>query len=428
MRILAATGNRHKLDEFRSLLAPHGFVVLGAADVGGLPPVVEDADSFEGNAAKKAVEIALATGLPCFSDDSGLEVAALNGSPGVYSARYAGPKATDDDNVQLLLRRLHGIKDRRARFTSDFGANGETISRHFSVGSFLLPGKWESMFVVPAAQHLVDGGKPYERQLPKWDGKDIMLGHWHRPPLSLVFKRKSGVRLEVGTGSDVFRWEQNMGYHPEHGSYKVTLTQAGLEVLREPLACCEDFVPEGRPFRYTWHLAWDKAGVRSTPPEHEVVKAQVARNGHDLEWEKVKKAFAAPRTDDKPRFLLVDIMDFLWEDTCKRCPSPQAFAAELVAPEPCWMTSPVEKKLKNLIRKLVEIPGVGGLIFRNVSPGICYHPSHVDKKNPMGVAHWDMGGMMDFAAWARQACRDKFEVYSEAAEGWDTPAMNTLFD
>ena len=316
----------------------------------------------------------------------------------------------------------------RARFTSDFVANGETISRHFSVGSFLLPGKWESMFVVPAAQHLVDGGKPYERQLPKWDGKDIMLGHWHRPPLSLVFKRKSGVRLEVGTGSDVFRWEQNMGYHPEHGSYKVTLTQAGLEVLREPLACCEDFVPEGRPFRYTWHLAWDKAGVRSTPPEHEVVKAQVARNGHDLEWEKVKKAFAAPRTDDKPRFLLVDIMDFLWEDTCKRCPSPQAFAAELVAPEPCWMTSPVEKKLKNLIRKLVEIPGVGGLIFRNVSPGICYHPSHVDKKNPMGVAHWDMGGMMDFAAWARQACRDKFEVYSEAAEGWDTPAMNTLFD
>ena len=65
-------------------------------------------------------------------------------------------------------------------------------------------------------------------------------------------------------------------------------------------------------------------------------------------------------------------------------------------------------------------PDVGGLIFRNVSPGICYHPSHVDKKNPMGVAHWDMGGMMDFAAWARQACRDKFEVYSEAAEGWDT--------
>jgi XTP/dITP diphosphohydrolase len=116
MRILAATGNRHKLDEFRSLLSPHGFVVLGSADVGGLPPVVEDADSFEGNAAKKAIEIALATGLPCFSDDSGLEVAALHGSPGIYSARYAGPKATDDDNVQLLLRRLHGIQDRRARF------------------------------------------------------------------------------------------------------------------------------------------------------------------------------------------------------------------------------------------------------------------------------------------------------------------------
>ncbi|MEN9361807.1 MAG: hypothetical protein RL095_3342 [Verrucomicrobiota bacterium] len=116
MRILAATGNRHKLNEFRALLAPRGFVVLGAADLGGLPPVEEDAGSFEGNAAKKAVEIAKATGLACFSDDSGLEVAALGGAPGIYSARFAGPKATDDDNLQLLLRRLEGEKDRRARF------------------------------------------------------------------------------------------------------------------------------------------------------------------------------------------------------------------------------------------------------------------------------------------------------------------------
>lgn len=116
MRILAATGNRHKLDEFRALLSPHGFVVLGAADVGGLPAVEEDADTFEGNAAKKAIEIALAKGLPCFSDDSGLEVAALEGAPGIYSARFAGPKATDDDNVALLLRRMQGVTERRARF------------------------------------------------------------------------------------------------------------------------------------------------------------------------------------------------------------------------------------------------------------------------------------------------------------------------
>jgi XTP/dITP diphosphohydrolase len=116
MEILAATGNRHKLSELRTLLAPHGISVLGADDVGGIPDVVEDGETFSANACKKAVEIAAATGRRVMADDSGLEVRALGGEPGVYSARYAGVDATDAERMGLLLSRLASHCDRRARF------------------------------------------------------------------------------------------------------------------------------------------------------------------------------------------------------------------------------------------------------------------------------------------------------------------------
>ena len=117
MRLLAATGNKHKLEEIREILAPHGFEILGAADVGGLPEVVEDRDSFEGNAMKKALETAIAKGCPCLADDSGLEVDSLGGAPGIYSARYAGIQGDNAANRQKLLQELADRRDRRAHFT-----------------------------------------------------------------------------------------------------------------------------------------------------------------------------------------------------------------------------------------------------------------------------------------------------------------------
>lgn len=117
MRLLAATGNMHKLEEIREILEPHGFQVLGAADVGGLPEVVEDRDSFEGNAMKKALETAIAKSCPCLADDSGLEVEALGGQPGIFSARYAGTQGDNAANRRKLLQELAGVADRRARFT-----------------------------------------------------------------------------------------------------------------------------------------------------------------------------------------------------------------------------------------------------------------------------------------------------------------------
>jgi XTP/dITP diphosphohydrolase len=118
VRLLLATRNRGKLAEMRRLLEGLDLDVVGIDEVGGAPEVVEDGHTFEANAIKKARQTALATGLPTLADDSGLEVDALGGAPGVWSARFAGERASDADNNRLLLERLAGVPlaERTARF------------------------------------------------------------------------------------------------------------------------------------------------------------------------------------------------------------------------------------------------------------------------------------------------------------------------
>ena len=111
--LLVATGNRGKAREFQALLRPllsEDLLVLTLADLDPRPPEVEeDAPTFAGNALKKARAAARATGLATLSDDSGLVVDALDGAPGVYSARFAGLGATDAENNALLLERLDAL-------------------------------------------------------------------------------------------------------------------------------------------------------------------------------------------------------------------------------------------------------------------------------------------------------------------------------
>jgi len=123
MRILVATTNAHKVRELEQVLAPLGIEVTGLDARGrALPEPVEDADSFEGNARIKAKAYAAALGESCLAEDSGLEVDALGGAPGVHSARYAGVGATREErdraNNEKLLRELSQVSagSRSARF------------------------------------------------------------------------------------------------------------------------------------------------------------------------------------------------------------------------------------------------------------------------------------------------------------------------
>ena len=113
-KIVIASGNAHKIEEFQSLLkAPNRFV--SQCDL-GVREVPETGQTFLENALIKARHAAKETGLPALADDSGLVVAALSGAPGIYSARYAGPDASDQENCQHLLQAMTGKTDRAAFF------------------------------------------------------------------------------------------------------------------------------------------------------------------------------------------------------------------------------------------------------------------------------------------------------------------------
>ena len=115
MRLCFASNNAHKLDEIRPLL-PAGLELLSLADIGCHEELPETQDTLEGNARQKAEYVLQHYGVDCFADDTGLEVTALNGEPGVYSARYAGPQRLATDNVAKLLQELADAPDRSARF------------------------------------------------------------------------------------------------------------------------------------------------------------------------------------------------------------------------------------------------------------------------------------------------------------------------
>jgi XTP/dITP diphosphohydrolase len=115
MRLCFASNNAHKLDEIRPLL-PVSIELLSLADINCHEELPETQDTLEGNARQKAEYVRQHYGVACFADDTGLEVSALNGEPGVYSARYAGPQRLAEDNVAKLLHELTGAADRSARF------------------------------------------------------------------------------------------------------------------------------------------------------------------------------------------------------------------------------------------------------------------------------------------------------------------------
>ena len=113
--IVFATGNIHKVKEANAVL-DNAFEIISLQDIGCREELPEDQPTIEGNALQKARYVHENYGVDCFSEDTGLEVEALGGEPGVYSARYAGPARDSEANIDLLLQNLAGQDNRRARF------------------------------------------------------------------------------------------------------------------------------------------------------------------------------------------------------------------------------------------------------------------------------------------------------------------------
>jgi XTP/dITP diphosphohydrolase len=132
-RLCFASNNAHKLDEIRPLL-PGSVELLSLADIGCHEELPETQDTLEGNARQKAEYVRQHYGVACFADDTGLEVTALHGEPGVYSARYAGPQRRAADNVAKLLHELAGATDRSARFRTVVALAGADGTVHEFAG------------------------------------------------------------------------------------------------------------------------------------------------------------------------------------------------------------------------------------------------------------------------------------------------------
>ncbi|MCM1290582.1 MAG: RdgB/HAM1 family non-canonical purine NTP pyrophosphatase [Prevotella sp.] len=114
-KLIFASNNPHKLEEVRAILG-NDISVESLEEAGCHEELPETSDTIAGNALQKARRVYELFGIPCFADDTGLCVEALNGAPGVYTARYAGPQCSPDDNIALMLRNMAGESNRNARF------------------------------------------------------------------------------------------------------------------------------------------------------------------------------------------------------------------------------------------------------------------------------------------------------------------------
>ncbi len=141
MKVFLATGNKHKIEEIKKIFNKENIEILSILDGIEIPDVIEDGTTFLENSKKKAVEIAEFTNMITIADDSGICVEALNNEPGVYSARYAGEGATDQENNEKLIKNLVGIENRKAKFVCVITLakpNGETYSYEGEVSGEII--------------------------------------------------------------------------------------------------------------------------------------------------------------------------------------------------------------------------------------------------------------------------------------------------
>jgi XTP/dITP diphosphohydrolase len=140
--VVLATTNKNKIREFKSFTANFPVEVKSLADFGTLPEAIEDGLTFDENAYKKALHYARVLGLPAIADDSGIAVEALGGAPGVWSARYAGAEATDQENCAKLIREMQGVENRKASFVCVLSIavpSGPALTYEASCDGSILP-------------------------------------------------------------------------------------------------------------------------------------------------------------------------------------------------------------------------------------------------------------------------------------------------
>src|SRR5690554_4174109 len=209
--LLFATRNAHKSREIRGLLEDFINPIWGVFDIASwdspVPEVIEDADTFYGNAVKKALEVSLHTGSVTLADDSGLEVDALDGRPGVWSARYAGEGASDAQNNQKLVAKLAGTPE--AKRGARFVCVAALAIPENTIGRAIL-----SRVGIPFTE-IGEARPTKEAQMVRIDGRIVV---WFRGEVP-------GLIVDDGRGQYGFGYDQTL-YLPELSQTMAELTPA----------------------------------------------------------------------------------------------------------------------------------------------------------------------------------------------------------
>lgn len=191
-KIVFATNNAHKLAEVRALIP--NWEIVSLKDIGCVAAIPETANSLQGNAQLKADYITKNYGFDCFADDTGLEIEALNGAPGVYSARYAGEEANSEANLQKVLTHLKGKENKNAQFRTVIALNIATKTHIFEgvcKGKILTEKSGESGFGYDPIFQPMGFNKSFAKMTQTEKGKISHRGKAVRKLISFLNKLSS---------------------------------------------------------------------------------------------------------------------------------------------------------------------------------------------------------------------------------------------
>ena len=293
---------------------------------------------------------------------------------------------------------------------------GTLVKQSFGLGCLRLPGRFKRFFFLPPALDQVAGQAGEWRDLPAADGQSQVVAEWSQPPPVLVFERNDGLFVEIGTGSDLWRWEECLGGGTGNGRYRIVRTDAGLEIVRDLLARQAEFQPVSRPFRFTWYAAWG----RELP-----AAAKLPAKIQTVEFDASREPILPAKMGKLPK-LLVDLSLIPWPVSALRTASPDDQLAGHRQATCCWENDAGQKSLRRLVRKLRDRFPKGTLVIKGLTPGCCWDPSHLEKPNRESLAHWDINGIVDLFVWLRHQLGPGWEIRLDQDGALPLPSLAGL--
>ncbi|MFO7821299.1 MAG: hypothetical protein R6V56_04490 [Lentisphaeria bacterium] len=296
------------------------------------------------------------------------------------------------------------------------------LKRHLGIGCMNLPGQWARLYVYPPAQQICDGAEPGWLELPDppRSNAEIMVGHWHRPPLALVFERPDKTRLEIGADDDIWRWNLALGHGPESGSFKIMLGQNGIRLVREPVMSCIPFTPRRQLYRFKWYAAWQGPNFPNPPKLPGSHTPLIFDNDGRLVADNLN-------ADDESNSCLLDLTAISWPGAARHAVTRARYLRGERDTSPCWQSNATRNLGKKIIRQIKERLAPGSLYIRGLEPAPCWDPAHLARNAVDGLPHWDLGDILDFSVWTRRQLGAEWSLSHLSESPPALPSLNALF-